>query len=70
MAITSNTVDPFNAKTIRALMGSILQLPLVHIRILMVIVLVTHSVYVATWYEYVCLECYKEQTWRFITSYN
>ena len=31
VAITSNTVDPFNAKTIRASMGSILRLPLVHI---------------------------------------
>jgi TrmH family RNA methyltransferase len=31
IAITSNTVDPFNAKAIRASMGSILRLPVVHI---------------------------------------
>jgi TrmH family RNA methyltransferase len=31
IAITSNTVDPFNAKAIRASMGSILRLPIVHI---------------------------------------
>jgi RNA methyltransferase, TrmH family len=31
MAITPNTVDPFNAKAIRASMGSILRLPIVHI---------------------------------------
>ncbi len=32
LAITQNTVDPFNAKAIRASMGSILRLPVVHIR--------------------------------------
>ncbi len=31
LAITQNTVDPFNAKAIRASMGSILRLPVVHI---------------------------------------
>lgn len=31
VAITANTVDSFNAKTIRASMGSILRLPIVHI---------------------------------------
>jgi TrmH family RNA methyltransferase len=31
VAITANTVDPFNAKTIRASMGSVLRLPVVHI---------------------------------------
>jgi TrmH family RNA methyltransferase len=31
MAITPNTVDPFNAKAIRASMGSILRLPIVHV---------------------------------------
>lgn len=31
VAITSNTVDPFNAKALRASMGSILRLPIVHI---------------------------------------
>jgi TrmH family RNA methyltransferase len=31
LAITQNTVDPFNAKSIRASMGSILRLPVVHI---------------------------------------
>jgi TrmH family RNA methyltransferase len=31
IAITSNTVDPFNAKAIRASMGSILRLPIVHV---------------------------------------
>jgi RNA methyltransferase, TrmH family len=31
IAITPNTVDPFNAKAIRASMGSILRLPIVHI---------------------------------------
>jgi len=31
LVITQNTVDPFNAKAIRASMGSILRLPVVHI---------------------------------------
>jgi RNA methyltransferase, TrmH family len=31
LAITSNTVDPFNAKTVRASMGSILRLPMARI---------------------------------------
>ena len=31
VAITANTVDPFNTKTIRASMGSVLRLPVVHI---------------------------------------
>jgi RNA methyltransferase, TrmH family len=31
MAITSNTVDPFNAKAVRASMGSILRMPVVQI---------------------------------------
>jgi TrmH family RNA methyltransferase len=31
IAITSNTVDPFNAKAVRASMGSVLRLPIVHI---------------------------------------
>jgi len=31
VAITANTVDPFNPKVIRASMGSILRLPIVHI---------------------------------------
>jgi TrmH family RNA methyltransferase len=31
VAITTNTVDPYNAKAIRASMGSILRLPIVHI---------------------------------------
>lgn len=30
IAITSNTVDPFNAKAVRASMGSVLRLPIVH----------------------------------------
>lgn len=31
VAVTPNTVDPFNAKAIRASMGSILHLPIVHV---------------------------------------